>query len=187
MEFWQSLLLVIVPSVITAIVTLRISRKSQLNSITKAIDELSRKLGEFNDVPLEHQLGVGIKNDNIQSLTKQIGIGKDEKSLTGQHKDIIDLITSDKDARAEALKKFSKKQKKILETTEEFKLFIEDWEKKTAEYNELTAEAERLREQNEEMKACIIEKEAEIKKLTEYAQTPELYCSDEEDEDELER
>lgn len=155
-EWWQNLLLGIIPAALTAIVSIMIAKKSHLRANTKAIEELSRRLGDFKEISLEQQIGVGVKNDGISSIasqlgiidisiTKQIGISKDEKSLTGQHKDIINLITADKEARAAALNKFNKRQKKILETTEEFKLFIEDWERKTTENNKLSEENEQLK------------------------------------------
>ena len=61
-EFWQTLLIAAVPALITGIITMAASRKSQLNKLSDRLDALQRALGLHDQEDLKHTLDV-IKSD----------------------------------------------------------------------------------------------------------------------------
>lgn len=104
MEWWQALLIAVVPAALTSFVTyiatLKSSKKSQLLQNTDSINTLIKRLGKFENRTLENMLGIATDDFSLKSyiekiqneLSTQTGYKSDTKNLTSQHNDIKRLL-----------------------------------------------------------------------------------------------
>ena len=121
MNLISNILLVSVPPIITGIAVYLNQKKSQINRNTETITDFNANL-----------------TTNISELEKNIGRENNDKSLTGQHSDISNLLEkeiatvekryNEEEAR---LRTFSHQQKNIAEISQELMVLIEDWNRLT--------------------------------------------------------
>lgn len=137
MAWWQTLLITIIPSVITAIVTLCISRKSQINNNTNQVNKLIEKMGLKNDRTLSADI-----SDKFDNIIADIG-RCENSSLTKQHKDLKHILVKEIEVserrykeEEERIKKFSIEQHNTNESIQQFKLFMESWQRMAEKINE---------------------------------------------------
>ncbi len=137
MKWWQTLLIALVPALLTFIITLISLKKSQISKNTEAITMLAERLGKFDNRTLENMLGIttdeslsGQFNKMKEQFDKDIGIHTINKySLSAQHEDILEYIKAKDEKQDKAWQGFSTSEKNINNTIEEMKMFFVDWEK----------------------------------------------------------
>ena len=145
MEFGQILLIAAVPALITGLITMAASRKSQLNKLSDRLDALQRALGLHDQENLKHTLDV-IKSD----------IGRGERgSLSKQHEYITGLMNQQYDEikqrysrEDEAYRSFSRQQydlKSVLDG------FSRDYAELALSESKLTKENLKLKKENEKL------------------------------------
>ena len=157
--WWVTLLAAIVPAVLTCIVTLYLSRKSQVNNNVQALKEFSRQLG-LND---EKTLALNI-SEKFNSISADIG-RNDNPSLTKQHEYLQGLLqreieTSERRYTEEEkrIKDFTVEQHIMSKTIEDFRMFLESWQRMASDINQmqyriniLEIENSRLQEENRKL------------------------------------
>lgn len=154
--WWVTLLAAIVPSVLTCLVTLYISRKSQINNNTEAMNNLDQQI-----------------KSNSKKVFEDIGKTPNDKTLTGQHKDLrkaldkeINLIEQRYAEEEKRLMQFSSEQQNTAQAINDFKLFMASWTKTTHENNDLKIQISSLKQQLEllNQKVNELEKQNQILK-----------------------
>lgn len=137
--WWVTLIVGIVPSVLTCLVTLYLSRKSQINNNTEAMNKLDQQV-----------------QSTATKVSEDIGKTPNDKTLTGQHKDLkkalnkeINLIEQRYAEEEKRLNQFTSEQHNTATAINEFKLFMESWTKTTAENNNLKIQISSLKQQME--------------------------------------
>ena len=92
--------------------------------------------------------------NNFKSLNDVIGKGKNDKTLTVQHKDLkkalnkeINLIEQRYAEDEKRLNQFTSEQQNTVRVINDFKLFIESWTKTTAENNNLKIQLSDMKQQ----------------------------------------
>lgn len=181
MDWWLAIIVAVIPALITGLFTAFVSRKSQIKKNTATLEKLTSSIGEFEKGTLSNTIGADSAD---RSIVAQIGITANDKSLTGQHKDIMenlkmimDFIASKSNDEKLRFAKFTAKQKDTKKKVEEISDFLKDWERLNSEVSEL-----RVR---------LAEKEAENKILYEkiriLSDSPQLFSSQELPDDEQEQ
>lgn len=144
-EFWQTLLISAVPALITGLITMAVSRKSQLNKQSDRLDALQRALGLNDQENLKHTLDV-IKSD----------IGRGERgSLSKQHEYLTRLMNQQYEEikqrysrEDEAYRSFSRQQydlKSVLDG------FSRDYAELALSESKLKKENLKLKQENEKL------------------------------------
>ncbi len=162
MNFWQTIIVTLVSVVGTGLITYFAtsygSRRSQIQKNTEALERLSRQLGLGDEQTLmkymEH-----ISND----ISDDIG-RNGESSLTKQHTTIINTLEKDIEASNRRyedeegrIRDFTLEQHNIAETINDFRLFMDSWERLTADINSLNAKVILLEDENKELKKTLQE------------------------------
>lgn len=88
-DWWLAIIVAAVPALITGLFTAFVSRKSQIKKNTAALEKLTSSIGEFEKGTLSNTIGA---DSSDRSIVAQIGITANDKSLTGQHKDIMENL-----------------------------------------------------------------------------------------------
>ena len=156
-SWWASLVIAIVPSVLTCLVTLFISRKSQINQNTEEIKKMTRQLELNDEQSLRHQL-----ERQYHMIKNEIGKTENDKTLTGQHKDMQNMLqkeieTAERRYQQEEtrIRNFTMEQHNMAKTMEEFQLFLESWKRMADESHNLMVRASKLEQENEQLKKQI--------------------------------
>lgn len=115
--WWVTLLAAIIPSAVTALVTLYVSRKSQLKENTAGLNDLSNTV-----------------TWHMNSISSDIG-RNENSSLTKQHQDMLAMLqkeieTTERryDEEERRIRDFTFEQHNIHKTIEEFRSFMNSWE-----------------------------------------------------------
>lgn len=156
MEFWQTLLIAVVPAIITGIITMVISKKSQLNKLSEQLDVMKKSFGQLEDKSLRSL---------IEEIRNDIGRG-DQGSLSRQHEEVKDLtrkqfseIKQRYEKEDESYRNFSRQQYDLKETMDNFLreyTTLSVHEKELLNENlKLKIENEKLLEENIELKEQI--------------------------------
>lgn len=168
-----SIVVGIVPSVITGIVTWTVSRKSQLNKNTEAINELTKRIGASEDKTLKAELGDQYNNVIDGMGTKQGG----GTSLTKQHETMQTVILQSYEEiksrykkEDEQYRKFSDEQKNIsdslLYASKGYNDVIEQKNRLEESYNQLLKDYQDLKLAHSELKMKAQYDISENEKLT---------------------
>lgn len=152
--WWITLLAAIIPTVITCFVTLYCSKKTYINQNTEEMKKFARQMGLDDNQSLAHRLSQ--QNNNI---LKDIGKTDDDKTLTGQHKELQKLIEREIETverryieDEKRIEHFGLKQKNISKTIDDFHIFTESWKRLAAENPELKRKIRKLEQENKELK-----------------------------------
>ena len=115
-----------VAAIIGPIITLIIARKSQISKNTEEIKKLARQLG-VNDEKTFHAEFSEQYNDILYEIQNSIGKTSNDKALTGQHNDLINILQKDfqtiksrYDKEDESYRSFTSQQKDLKETLDNF-------------------------------------------------------------------
>ena len=158
MNFWQTIIVTLISAIGTGLITFFAtsygSRRSQIQKNTEALERLSRQLGVGDEQTLKKYID-GISDD----------IGRNgESSLTKQHTAIINTLEKDIEASNRRyedeegrIRNFTLEQHNIAETIEDFRLFMDSWERLTADINTLNAKVLLLEDENKELKKTLQE------------------------------
>lgn len=94
MPWWLTLIIALVPAVIAGAVTLHISRKSQLNKQADAMRSTEQKAKPEQRPSPEQQPSkeFAVLKEQLDAIQKDIGKTPDDKTLTGQNKDLKELL-----------------------------------------------------------------------------------------------
>lgn len=165
MEWWKTLLIALIPTIvgstITCITTYRLSKKSQINSNTEALNNLSKKLGVFEGRSLENTIGVnscdksisaqlGVET-NTKSISAQIGVGNNDVSLSHASNTILSILEAKEKEEKDKMYKFNKKQKDMKEKIDDIFMIFKDWESVSLKNRKLEKEIEELKAKNAEL------------------------------------
>ena len=128
-------------------ITIIITIYKEAKRTNKKIDDLN--IGKFKGQTLCNYL-----RNNFKSLNDVIGKGKNDKTLTGQHKDLkkalnkeINLIEQRYAEEEKRLNQFTSEQQNTVRVINDFKLFMESWTKTTAENNNLKIQLSDMKQQ----------------------------------------
>lgn len=92
--WWVTLIAAIVPAVLTLIGSLTISKRSQLRKNTEEIKKLARQLG-VNDEKTFHSEFSEQYSEILSEIQDNIGKTPNDKALTGQHQDMLNILQKD--------------------------------------------------------------------------------------------
>ena len=156
-SWWQNLIIAIIPSALTAIVTLLLSKQSQINKNTEALNKLSEKLG-LNNKKI---------NDKFKTICDDIG-RNDNSSLTKQHMNIEKTISHSFEVIAKryenediVYRQFTAQQKDLKNTLDSFSRdYYEHIKNENILYEKcysLECKNKKLIVENEKLKKQIIE------------------------------
>lgn len=156
MEWWQTLLIAILPALITGVITLIVSRQSQINKNTQKIDRLSAQIGTDDSISLKTEM-----SKSFNSIISDIG-RNDNSSLTKQHSEIIQILQKeisvlerryeDEDRR---IRNLDARQIETYKIVQDFSLFLDSWKAQT---DEIQVQKERitvLLDENKKLKAIL--------------------------------
>lgn len=140
----------ILPPLVTflvALLTYLLTRHSQIKKNTEKMEELNRLISENNK----------LINVRFGSVSNDIG-RKDYGTLTLQHFDIKNILNKEIEVverryieEEKRLNNFTIEQHNTAKTLEDFKLFMDSWERTTAERNDLVIENIKLKEENRDL------------------------------------
>ena len=181
MPWWGNLIAYIVPSVLTCLVTLYISRKSQVNTNTETLFKLV------------HQL-----KSHKKKISEDIGKTPNDKTLTGQHKDLQELLKKEINTverryteEENRIRTFNLQQHDMLQTITQFRLFMDSWTRISEDNNKLNLRINQLEQkiaeqtkENEKLKNHISALENENRKLKskiQYISNPQNHRSGDDD------
>lgn len=164
--WWVTLIAAIVPAVLTLIGSLTLSRRSQLRKNTEEIQKLARQLGVNDEKTFHAEF-----SEQYNKIMDNIGKTPNDKALTGQHQDMLNILQKDfqvingrYEKEDESYRSFTMQQKDLKETLDNFsrdyaklinengKLFNENivlrdtYRKLEAENKQLRTEIEKNRE-----------------------------------------
>lgn len=168
-------------TVITTIAGLILTILKNAQTTNKKIDNLN--IGKFKGQTLCNYL-----LNNFKGLEIIIGKGKDDKTLTGQHKDLqkaldkeINLIEQRYAEEEKRLMQFSSEQQNTAQAINDFKLFMASWTKTTAENNDLKIQISSLKQQLEflSQKVNELEKQNQILKYQSHHKSDNIHSHDE--------
>jgi len=165
MEWWQTLLTAIIPtligSTITGITTYKVNSKAQINANTEALNNLSNKLGALSDRSLENRLGVSEYDKSIssqigvgsndKSLSSQLGVGNDDHSICYTSKAILSILKTKEKEEIEKMAKFNKKQNDLKEKIDDITMLFKDWESLALENQNLKKQIKELKSEYEKV------------------------------------
>lgn len=127
MPWWASILIAVIPSVVTAFITLYTSRRSQLNRNTDSIERLQEASKRTGD-----------------KIVEDIGKTPNDKTLTFQHKELQALLEKEIEVAERRyneadmrIRSFTIEQHHMMKDVEKFRLFLDSWERLCAENNQL--------------------------------------------------
>lgn len=140
----------ILPPLVTflvALLTYLLTRHSQIKKNAEKVEELNRLISENNK----------LINIRFGSVSNDIG-RKDYGTLTQQHFDIKNILNKEIEVverryieEEKRLNNFTIEQHNTAKTLEDFKLFMDSWERTTAERNDLVIENIKLKEENRDL------------------------------------
>ena len=153
MEWWQTILVAIIPAAISSAVTWYINRKSQINSNTYQISKLIERLGIKEDKTLHADI-----SDKFDSIISDIG-RNENSSLTKQHSEMKEMLVTEielserryKDEEGR-IRNFTLEQHNINKSLEEFKLFMESWKRMAEQVNKQELTIAELQTENKVLK-----------------------------------
>lgn len=159
MPVWASILCAAITAGVPSAVTLFLSRKSKITKNTESLENLEKTLTTYKEQQEKNY------QDIDKEISDKIGKGIDDPSLTGQHKKITELIEQEVALlegryadEKKRIDKFTKKQKDMAKTVEEFKLFLDSWKSMAdnqdilmKQIDTLTRENNTLKEQNKKL------------------------------------
>lgn len=173
--WWVTLIASIVPAFLTGLVTLYISRKSQIHKNTSALKKIARQMGLNNEQTLSKSI-----TDKFDTIYDNIGKSSNDKTLTGQHMDLQNLLEKEINTaerryieEENRIRNFTSEQHDMLQTITEFRLFMESWTRMSADMNKLNFRIQQLEQElseqinaNEKLKnhVSVLEKESKILK-----------------------
>lgn len=165
--WWVTLIAAIVPAVLTLIGSLTLSRRSQLRKNTEEIQKLARQLGVNDEKTFHAEL-----SEQYNKIMDNIGKTPNDKALTGQHQDMLNILQKDfqvingrYEKEDESYRSFTMQQKDLKETLDNFS---RDYAKIINENGKLFNENIVLRDTNRKLEAenkqlrTAIEKDREI-------------------------
>ncbi|WP_295217989.1 hypothetical protein [Ruminococcus sp.] len=147
--WWVTLLAAVIPAALSCVVTLFISRKSQINKNSDSIKSLSKSVSKLKDSQKKY----------CESISDEIGRTINDKTLTAQHADLQNMLQKEIDVaerrymeEEKRIRNFTVEQHNMAEAIEDFKLFIESWQRLTSDVNNLNSQINRLEQENEELR-----------------------------------
>ena len=165
--WWVTLIAAIVPAVLTLIGSLTLSRRSQLRKNTEEIQKLARQLGVNYEKTFHAEF-----SEQYNKIMYNIGKTPNDKALTGQHQDMLNILQKDfqvingrYEKEDESYRSFTMQQKDLKETLDNFS---RDYAKIINENGKLFNENIVLRDTNRKLEAenkqlrTAIEKDREI-------------------------
>lgn len=165
--WWVTLIAAIVPAVLTLIGSLTLSRRSQLRKNTEEIQKLTRQLGVNDEKTFHAEF-----SEQYNKIMDNIGKTPNDKALTGQHQDMLNILQKDfqvingrYEKEDESYRSFTMQQKDLKETLDNFS---RDYAKIINENGKLFNENIVLRDTNRKLEAenkqlrTAIEKDREI-------------------------
>ena len=165
--WWGTLIAAIVPAVLTLIGSLTLSRRSQLRKNTEEIQKLARQLGVNDEKTFHAEF-----SEQYNKIMDNIGKTPNDKALTGQHQDMLNILQKDfqvingrYEKEDESYRSFTMQQKDLKETLDNFS---RDYAKIINENGKLFNENIVLRDTNRKLEAenkqlrTAIEKDREI-------------------------
>lgn len=152
--WWITLSATIIPAVLTCLITFYSCRKSYIEKNTEELQQIKRQLGLDDSQTLSSKFSLQYNN-----ISKSIGKTDDDKTLTGQHKDIQTMLQkeietaerrySDEERR---IRNFTYEQHEIAKTIDEFHLFMESWKRMASNTNAMQEKIHQLELENETLK-----------------------------------
>lgn len=165
--WWVTLIAAIVPAVLTLIGSLTLSRRSQLRKNTEEIQKFARQLGVNDEKTFHAEF-----SEQYNKIMDNIGKTPNDKALTGQHQDMLNILQKDfqvingrYEKEDESYRSFTMQQKDLKETLDNFS---RDYAKIINENGKLFNENIVLRDTNRKLEAenkqlrTAIEKDREI-------------------------
>ena len=150
--WWVTLIAAIVPAVLTLIGSLTLSRRSQLRKITEEIQKLARQLGVNDEKTFHAEF-----SEQYNIIMDNIGKTPNDKALTGQHQDMLNILQKDfqvingrYEKEDESYRSFTMQQKDLKETLDNFS---RDYAKIINENGKLFNENIVLRDTNRKLEA----------------------------------
>ena len=190
MPWWLTLIIALVPAVIAGAVTLHISRKSQLNKQADAMRSTEQKAKPEQRPSPEQQPSkeFAVLKEQLDAIQKDIGKTPDDKTLTGQNKDLKELLQKEIETAErrytesdKRLRDFTLAQHNTAKVVKLFRDFLDSWEVLTGEYNDISSQNLALKEQVESLQEEQQRLQQEIRRLQAHW-TPPTPSSGQEDE-----
>lgn len=161
MPVWASILCALITAGIPSAVTLILSRKSKLTRNTESLENLSTSIESYKKEQKEDLFKLeSMVNERYNWISAKMGKGINDKTLTAQHGDLQALIQKEIDLsekrytdEEERVRKFTKKQKDMARTVNEFKLFLDSWQQLADCENSLLERIEQLERENGDLRA----------------------------------
>lgn len=176
--WWVTLIAAIVPAVLTLIGSLTISKRSQLRKNTEGIKKLARQLG-VNDEKTFHSEFSEQYSEILSEIQDNIGKTPNDKALTGQHQDMLNILQKDfqvingrYEKEDESYRSFTMQQKDLKETLDNFS---RDYAKIINENGKLFNENIVLRDTNRKLEAENKQLRTEIEKNREITRGNSLH------------
>lgn len=152
--WWITLLAAVIPAIITCFVTLYCTKKSYINQNKDEIKKFARQIGLDDNQSLTHKLSQ--QNNHI---LKNIGKTDDDKTLTGQHKELQKLLEKEIETAErryiedeKRINRFTLEQQEMARTVNDIQLLAESWKRLAAECPELRKRIKKLELENKELK-----------------------------------
>ncbi len=176
--WWVTLIAAIVLAVLTLIGSLTISKRSQLRKNTEEIKKLARQLG-VNDEKTFHSEFSEQYSEILSEIQDNIGKTPNDKALTGQHQDMLNILQKDfqvingrYEKEDESYRSFTMQQKDLKETLDNFS---RDYAKIINENGKLFNENIVLRDTNRKLEAENKQLRTEIEKNREITRGNSLH------------
>ena len=173
-HWWVTLIAAIVPAVLTLIGSLTISKRSQLIKNTEEIKKLARQLGVNDEKTFHAEF-----SDQYNNIMNNIGKTPNDKALTGQHQDMINILQRDfqiingrYEKEDESYRSFTMQQKNLKETLDNFS---RDYAKIISENGKLFNENIVLRDTNRKLEVENKQLRSEIEKNREITRGSSLH------------
>ena len=173
-HWWVTLIAAIVPAVLTLIGSLTISKRSQLIKNTEEIKKLARQLGVNDEKTFHAEF-----SDQYNNIMNNIGKTPNDKALTGQHQDMINILQRDfqiingrYEKEDESYRSFTMQQKNLKETLDNFS---RDYAKIITENGKLFNENIVLRDTNRKLEVENKQLRSEIEKNREITRGSSLH------------
>lgn len=171
---WVTLIAAIVPAVLTLIGSLTLSRRSQLRKNTEEIQKLARQLGVNDEKTFHAEF-----SEQYNKIMDNIGKTPNDKALTGQHQDMLNILQKDfqvingrYEKEDESYRSFTMQQKDLKETLDNFS---RDYAKIINENGKLFNENIVLRDTNRKLEAENKQLRTEIEKSREITRGNSLH------------
>lgn len=173
-HWWVTLIAAIVPAVLTLIGSLTLSRRSQLRKNTEEIQKLARQLGVNDEKTFHAEF-----SEQYNKIMDNIGKTPNDKALTGQHQDMLNILQKDfqvingrYEKEDESYRSFTMQQKDLKETLDNFS---RDYAKIINENGKLFNENIVLRDTNRKLEAENKQLRTEIEKSREITRGNSLH------------